>query len=130
MAKPRKQGKPKAKDKGVSNLKEAVVLIPLTYNDGTQVPQNTLESIREEIFVAFQGWTIEGTVKGAYRMRTGQKRVENLQKISIVLDQTQIPELEAMIARWAARLGQETMLVKIADFIVKFISPEPEEEES
>ena len=76
----------------------------------------------------FQGWTIEGIVKGAYRMQSGQKRVEDLVKVAVVLDEAQLPELEAMVGRWCARLGQEVMLLKIADFVVKFIPPEPEAE--
>lgn len=129
MAKPRKQGKPKAPGKGDGSTKEAIVLIPLTYNDRTQVPQDVLLNIFEEIYTAFHGWTEEGIVKGAYRMQTGQRQVENLLKVSVILDKSQIPELEAMVARWCARLGQETMLLKIADFVVKFVPPQGEAEE-
>ena len=127
MAKSRKREKPEVKK--VAQLKEAIVLIPLTYNDGTRVPREILESIREELFVAFHGWTLEGTVKGAYRMRTGEKRVEELQRIAVILDESQLPELEAIVGRWGARLGQETMLLKVADSIVKFVPPRPESEE-
>jgi hypothetical protein len=123
MTKPRKPKKVKADD----HPKEAIVLIPLTYNDETRVPQHILDSICEEISIAFRAWTIEGTVKGAYRMRaTQQKRVEELLKVSIILKESEIAEFEEMIARWCARLGQEVMLLKIADFIVKFIPPQPE----
>src|SRR5262245_51414174 len=111
MAQPGRQGRPKRKRR----IKEAVVLVPLTYNDGTAVPRKVLKSIREELFVAFHGWTVEGTVKGAYRMRGGQKQVEDLQKLSIILDESRIPELETMVGRWGATLGQEAMLMKIAD---------------
>jgi hypothetical protein len=121
MAKPRKSRK--RREQPGRQLKEAIVLIPLTYNDGTRISRETLRSIQEEIFVAFHGWTIEGTVKGAYRMLTGQKRVEDLLKVSVVLDESQISDLEKMVARWCARLGQETMLMKIADFVIKFIPP-------
>ena len=97
MAAPRKK-----RSKG--RLKEAVVLIHLTYNDGTRVPRDVIESIQQEVFIAFHGWTIEGTVKGAYRMRTGQKRVEDLLKLSIVLAESRIHELHAMVGKWCANL--------------------------
>jgi hypothetical protein len=129
MAKPQKRRQRRATGKRQGNLKEAIVLVPLTYNDGTKVPGDVLESIREELFVAFHGWTIEGAVKGAYRMQTGRKRVEDLQKLSIILNESQLSELEVMVARWGASLGQETMLMKISDFVVKFIRPHTEEEE-
>lgn len=128
MAKSRKRQR--SKDKGGRRrlAKEATVLIPLTYNDGREVPRATIESLFEEIYLAFQGWTSEGTVKGAYRMRTGAKRVEDLLKVSIVLDESQLPILEALVARWCAELGQETMLLKIADFVVKLVPPQGEAE--
>ncbi len=109
-----------------NDFKEAVVLIPLTYNDGAQVPETVLGAIEDEIYRTFHGWTIEGTIKGAYRMRTGQKRVEELQKVSIILAASQVPALEAMVARWCARLGQEAMPLEISDSTVKFIPPSPE----
>jgi hypothetical protein len=124
MAKPRKRGKPKRKQG--DHPKEAIVLIPLTYNDGTEIPRETIESISDEVYVAFNGWMIKGTVKGAYRMQSGVKRVENLLEVSIVLGESLLPELEEMVGRWAARLGQETILLKITDYVVKFVPPRPE----
>src|ERR1700681_2406740 len=101
--------KPKAKRKKDSGPREAIVLIPLTYNPGrhdrvTPIPMDTLETVFDEMFLAFEGWTIEGTVKGAYRMETGKKRVEDLLKVSVILDASRIGELEAMVARWCSRL--------------------------
>ena len=129
MTKPRKRGKSKARGKGKGNPKEAIVLIPLTYNDGSKVPQDVLLGIFEEIYVAFHGWTNEGTVKGAYQMKTGQKQGEDLLKVSVVMDPSQVPELEAMVSAWCARLGQETMLLKIADYTIKFVPPRRETKE-
>jgi hypothetical protein len=78
MAKPRKPKKVKADD----HPKEAIVLIPLTYNDGTQIPPETIDAICDEIFDTFHGWTIEGRVKGAYQMRsTGRKQVEEPRRV-------------------------------------------------
>jgi hypothetical protein len=123
MAKPDRRHRAQRQAGASGNFKEATVLIPLTYNDGTEVPRETLLGIMDEIFLAFRGWADEGTIKGAYRMRSGAKRVEELQRIVIVLDESQMPQLEAMVGRWGALLGQETMLLKIADPVVKFVPP-------
>ena len=49
----------------------------------------------------FHGWTLEGNVKGAYRMQAGgQKRVETLQKVSILLDSSRVSKREEMMGRW------------------------------
>jgi len=123
MAKSRKRRRSELKRKTTGHRKEAIIQLPLTYNDGTRIAWDILESITEEIYVAFHGWTIEGTVKGAYRMHSGEKCVEDSLKVSIVLEASQIGELEAMVNRWCARLKQETMLLKITDSTVKFVPP-------
>jgi hypothetical protein len=61
-------------------------------------------------------------------MRTGQKRVEDLLKVAVVLGESQVPELEAMVSGWCAKLGQETMLLKIADYVIKFVPPQTKAE--
>jgi hypothetical protein len=109
---------------------EAVVLIPLTYNDGTKVPPGTIESIYDQLYRSFHGWTTEGTVRGAYRMRSGQRRVEKLLKFSVILDEVRLPALEAMVAAWCAQLGQEGMLLKVTDATVRLVPPRGEEERS
>ena len=127
MAKRRKAGKSKTPKGG--NLKEATVLIPLTANDGTPFPPEALDAICNEIFDTFHGWTIEGTVTGAYPMQaTGQKRVEELLKVSIILDASRVAQLEGLVRQWCARLGQEVMLLKVADLVVKFVPPQTEGE--
>lgn len=80
------------------------------------------------MYAAFDGWTIEGTVTGAYRMNTGRKRVEKLVRISIVLKPADLPQLRKMVGTWCGRLGQETMLLEVADAAVEFVRPVFEEE--
>jgi hypothetical protein len=104
-----------------SRLKKAVILIPLTYNDGTRIPERIQAEIYDELFDVYQGWTIEGTVKGAYRMRTGEKRVEQLVRVSIVLAQREVPELEKRVARWGELIGQETMLLEVTESVIRFV---------
>lgn len=130
MARSPKQRKAKSKSNDRGKLRVVTVLIPLAYNDGTLISMQILDSIQEEMFLAFHGWTIEGTVRGAYRMQSGAKCVENLLKVSIVLDDTQIPEIEAMVAKWCSRLRQEVMLLNITESVVKFIPPTNQSESS
>jgi hypothetical protein len=53
--------------------KKAILLIPATYNDGSRVSQELLDSIFESLFVLSGGHAAAGTVRGAYRMRDGSK---------------------------------------------------------
>lgn len=105
-------------------LRKVTLLIPLTFNDGSAVPAETLNAMREEIFVAFNGWTVGGEVEGAYRMRqTGQKQVDRLLEVWVIVEETALPQLRQMVADFGARLGQESMYFEIGASEVEFILP-------
>ena len=91
-------------------LKRITLLVPLAFNDGTVIPQETLLSLLEEMYAAFGGWTVAGQVEGAYRMQqTGEKKVEKLLHVWIVVEETQLSLLRQMVGRFGALLGQEMM---------------------
>lgn len=47
------------------------ILLPQSYNDGTEVPLTVLDAMCEEIMDIADGWSLAGTVLGAYRMKDG-----------------------------------------------------------
>jgi hypothetical protein len=105
-------------------LKKVTLLIPLTFNDGTAVTRETLDAIEEEIYFAFNGWTVAGEVQGAYRMRqTGKKQVERLLQVWVVVEEAQLDQLRHMVARYASLLAQESMYFEVAASQVEFIVP-------
>jgi hypothetical protein len=110
-------------------LKRATLLIPLTFNDGTEVPKATLDAIEEEIYVAFNGWTVVGQVEGAYRMKqTGQKQVERLLHVWVVAEEADLPLLKRLVGKFGALLGQEAMYFEVGESLVEFIPPWTDEE--
>lgn len=107
----------------------AVVLVPLTYNDGNTVAAHLRNSILDEIFVAFDGYTIEGTVKGAYKMKeTGEKCIEALEKVVIVLSDDRVPLLRQMVGRWCSTLRQEVMYLEVTHSTIEFVPPRTAED--
>jgi hypothetical protein len=105
-------------------LKKVTLLIPLTFNDGSMIPKETLAAIEDEIYLAFKGWTIVGEVEGAYQMRsTGEKQVERLLQVWVVLAEEAIPALKQMAGRFGATLGQEFMYFEVGESAVEFIPP-------
>jgi hypothetical protein len=109
-------------------LRKVTLLIPLTFNDGTAVSQETLGALEEEIYIAFNGWTMAGEVQGAYRMRqTGQKQVERLLQVWVVVEETQLDELRRMVGKYAALLAQESIYFEVGTSQVEFIVPLSEE---
>jgi hypothetical protein len=112
-------------------LKRAVLFIPLTFNDGTRVPEETLIAIEREIFQAFHGWTVSGEVTGAYRMRQSKdKQVDKLLHVWIVLEESAISTLKNMVARFGSLLGQEAMYFEVIESSVEFIPSLPREHTS
>lgn len=110
-----------------AELREAVVLVPLNYNDGTRVRPSLINEFLNELYATFDGWTAGGEVKGAYRMQSGRKQVDKLLQVSVILQVQQIALLEEMIARWCGELKQEVMLLKITQSAIKFIPSRPRE---
>lgn len=103
--------------------KKAILLIPLTYNDGSRIPQEVLDGIYEAIFVLSGGHTSAGTVRGAYRMKDGSKQTEILEQVWVAYEEADQPALRELVARFCSILGQETMYLEFTDSVIEFVPP-------
>jgi hypothetical protein len=115
-------GSPTTKEQYMTREK-FVLLFPLTFNDGALVPVKVLNDFKAELFVIAGGHTIAGTVKGEYRMKSGDKQVEDLLEIWVALEENDIPELRRVIGVYAQRLGQESMYFERTKSVVEFVPP-------
>jgi hypothetical protein len=106
--------------------KKAILLIPLTYNDGSRIPQEVLDGIYEALFVLSGGHTSAGTVRGAYRMKDGTKQTEILEQVWVACEEADKPALRELVARFCADLGQEAMYLEFTDSVIEFIPPHEE----
>jgi hypothetical protein len=100
-----------------------VLLLPLQYNDGRHVPQQILDGMLDEIFVLAGGYSIAGTVKGAYRMKDGTKQEDESWQVWIGVREEEIPDLEKMVAKFGKELGQEMMYLERTGGTINFIPP-------
>jgi hypothetical protein len=106
--------------------RKAILLIPLTYNDGSQVPQQVLEEIYDALFVLSGGHTSAGTVRGAYRMKDGTKQTDLLEQVWVAYEESDEPALRELVARFCALLGQEAMYLELTDSVIELIPPHTE----
>jgi hypothetical protein len=106
--------------------KKAILLVPLTYNDGSHVPQEVLDEIYEALFVLSGGHTSAGTVHGAYRMADGSKQTEVLEQVWVACDEVNRQELRELVARFCTLLGQEAMYLEFTDSVIELIPPQEE----
>jgi hypothetical protein len=106
---------------------KAILLVPLTFNDGTSVPTATLDAIYDDLFVHFGGYTIAGTVKGAYRMASGAKQVDESHELWVVVEEQELETLRKRVSTYCSMLGQEVMYFEMTGGQIEFIKGEPEE---
>ena len=106
--------------------KKAIILIPLTYNDGSRVPQGVLDEIFESLFVLSGGYTAAGTVRGAYRMKDGAKQTDVLEEVWVAYDEADKPALREPVARFCSMLARETMYMEFTDSVIELVSPREE----
>jgi len=109
-------------------LPKFILLVPLKYNDGRQVPKKVLLDFQEELYALGGGFTIAGTVEGTYRMADGTKQIDDLLQIWIGLDEEFFPHLERAVAELGAELGQESMYLERTGGTIHFIPPKSAKE--
>lgn len=106
--------------------KKAILLIPLTYNDGSQIPQDVLDEIYEALFVLSGGHTSTGTVRGAYRMKDGTKQTDVLEQVWVACEEADKPALRQLVAKFCTMLGQEAIYLEFTESVIELISPQQE----
>jgi hypothetical protein len=106
--------------------KKAILLIPLTYNDGSRVPEEVLDEIFEALFTLSGGHTLAGTVRGAYRMNDGTKQTDILEQVWVAYEDAAKPALRELVATFCTMLGQEAMYLEFTDSVIELIPPQKE----
>ena len=107
-----------------------ILLIPMTYNDGSRIPRELFDGICDEIFALAGGYTLASTVRGAYRMADGSKQVDLAKQVWIAVHEKQVSELKSLVASIGYRLGQETMYLERTGGQIEFILPKKLEGET
>lgn len=102
-----------------------ILLVPLTYNDTDEVPKTLHDHILDELYLLAGGYHIGGTGKGAYRMKSDEKKVEDSLEVWVAVEEEDVVALESLVAEFAGLLGQETVYLERAGSEVKFIPPSP-----
>ena len=106
-------------------LPKFVLLVPLTYNGGTAIPEDVILDFQEQLFALGGGFTVAGTVQGAYRMADGTKQVDDLLEMWIGIHEEDVSELRQLVGKLGAQLGQESMYFEQTGSKIHFIPPQP-----
>lgn len=108
--------------------KRCVILLPVHYNDGTDVPKEVISGIKRRIDEEFDGHHVAGLGSGTYRMADGSMATDVTLEIWIAVDPDKVSLLKKMTSGFARMLKQETIYFEVMNSEVEFIDPESESE--
>ena len=101
-----------------------VLLVPLTYNNKSRIPKKVKDRLFDDLFRLAGGYHIAGEGTGAYRMKSGRKKVDRSLEVWVAIDEEDEDALKEMVAGFAALLGQEAMYLERVSSNVDFIPPQ------
>ena len=100
-----------------------VLLLPLTYNDGSEVPASVREAIFDQLFLLAGGYHVAGVGKGAYRMKDGSKQVDESLEVWVVVNEEDEAAMKELVGRICVLLDQECVYLERVQSTVEFILP-------
>ncbi len=105
-------------------LKKCFFLLPMTYNQGREVPSAVMDGILEELYVNFGGYSITGIAEGTFRMQDGTKATDCSLQVFVITDEEKVGLMRDLIKKYARLLGQEKMFFEAMDWPGEFIGPD------
>lgn len=103
------------------SLQKYIALLPLNANDGKPVDAETVVEFKERLFLLADGWTVTGTVEGAYRMADGSQQIDHSLQFWIWISVSRYDQLREIVAEFGKRLGQESMYLERAEGSLDFV---------
>ncbi len=91
---------------------KALFYLPLQDSDGRDL-SDEIEELLAEVYVRFAGWTFQGYVKGAFRMADGSRAIDESAAYFVVLDESQISELERLLRNFKDETLQEVIYLEL-----------------
>ncbi len=99
----------------MKNVK-ATFYLPLKDNDGRDLAAE-ISGVEDECFRAFGAWTLSGYFKGAWRMESGEQKIDTSAACTLVLPANRIVELEAILQAFKAKTQQEAIYLEVGSDI-------------
>jgi hypothetical protein len=103
--------------------RKCILLLPLAFNDGVEVPPTTLAGILRDIEETFDGYNVAGTCDGSYRMDNGELVHDKSLMVWVVVDAERVDELRQQARRIAGILKQESLYFEVTEAEPEFVRP-------
>lgn len=102
-------------------MQKVTMLLPIAYNDGNPIPEVDTQRILKQIADIAGGYTIDGIVKGSYRMDNGVVVTEELQKIFVVVGEDKVCFLRDVAEYACGIFKQESIYFERQHTAVDFV---------
>lgn len=100
---------------------KAIFYLPIEDNDGRDL-EVEIGDVEDEVYARFDGISSLGYVTGAYRMADASKALDTNVAFAVVLDESEIGDLERILLEFKGRTLQETLYLEIQRNVdVRFI---------
>jgi hypothetical protein len=106
--------------------KKCLILLPTSFNDGTDVPPSVFSSVLRDIDKTLDCYSIGGLCEGVYMMDDGSRARDQSVMVWAVVDAEEIDALRKLAARIARRLKQESIYFEVTDVEFDFVRPADE----
>ena len=91
---------------------KATFYLPLADNDGRNLSAE-ISGVEDRCYEEFGAWTTAGFFKGAWRMKTGQIKVDTSAVYVLVIDDDRVPVLEGILSEFKSRTSQEAIYLEV-----------------
>ena len=101
-------------------MRQYKFLVPLTNNAGTPFTASEFAWLQDELVIRFGGWTLDGTVQGAWRGADGTVYGDTSRRYLLVTDQPR-EQVLGFLAQVRDRFQQEALYVEEPQTEVTFL---------
>jgi hypothetical protein len=91
---------------------KALFYIRLRDNDGQSLAQETAD-LELELYARFVGWTLQGQIKGTYRMPDGSRSLDVSGAYVVILEESRVSELEQVLRDFRSKTQQDAIYLEI-----------------
>jgi predicted hydrocarbon binding protein len=102
-------------------MKKVIALVPMSFNDGSPVPQKIFSTFENELLRIAGGYSKDGLVEGGWRDEEIDY-FDTSRRYIIITEK--VEEIKKLVADIGKQLGQKTMYFETLEANVEFIRTE------
>lgn len=91
---------------------KATFYLPVRDNDGRDL-STEVDRVEDRLFDSFGTWTRVGLFKGAWRMKSGERKLDTSVVYTVIIDEGELPQLREILQEYKSSTTQEVILLEL-----------------